>query len=64
MKKNLVNYSKQSLGNDAWAELKNFLDPVSGMTIENVQSPKPIGGLDRAVKPFAGQRHFPFRARH
>ena len=63
MKKNLVNYRKQSLGNDAWTKLKNFRDPVSGKTIENIQSPKPIGGLDRVVKPFTMATSFPY-ARH
>jgi hypothetical protein len=64
LKKNLVDYSKQSLGNDARAKLKNFRDPVSGKTIENIQLPKPIGGLDRAVKTFCGGNVIPFRAGH
>lgn len=29
--------------------MKDFRDPVTGKRIDDIQSPKPIGGLDKAL---------------
>jgi len=48
--KNIVDYSKKSQGNDEWAKLKPFKDPVSGKVVpQNPQGEaSPVGsGLNK-----------------
>jgi hypothetical protein len=43
--KNIVDYAKQSQGNDEWSKLKSFKDPVTGKTLpQNPQGDaSPVG---------------------
>jgi hypothetical protein len=56
--KNWKNGSEQVIpsSGDDWARLKTFKDPVTGKDITDIQSPQPIGGLDKVVnkKPAPG----------
>jgi hypothetical protein len=49
--KDLVDYSKQSQGNDEWAKLKDFRDPVNGRKLNSTGDWRPESQLGKGSVP-------------
>ena len=56
MAKDIVDYSKQSQGNDEWSRLKDFRDPVSGRKLNRAGDWRRESELGKGSVPTAPKK--------